>query len=116
MILPPSGVYLAALVSRLTRICSTRTGSTYSGIGSLGQVEHQLVVAAFDERLGRGHGAVDHRGSVDRLALELNLVLRDPRDVEQIVDQVRQARSLAGRSPRRPGSPCRRSIFSSSLA
>ena len=59
------------------------------------QRHHQLLAARVDQRPRGLDRARDHRGEVDRLALQRDLAARDARDVEQVVDQPRQLVDLA---------------------
>ena len=84
---PPSGVYLAALVRRLTSTCSSRDGSASTGSGpgptSTSSACRRASICGRTDL----DGPRDGRGQVERLRAELDLPLGDPRDVEQVVDQ-----------------------------
>ena len=78
-ICPPSGVYLAAFVSRLTRICSMRVGSTNSSAGSAGgstfKAWRRNLISNATESTARCSSAAASIGS--RLSSILSRVIRD---------------------------------------
>ena len=92
---PPGSVYLAALVSRLTRTCSSRAGSASSQTGPRGHVDGSARAAA---RRSSGRtaldGPVEDRSSSTRSLRSSILPRRDPGDVQQVVDQAGQVLDL----------------------
>ena len=99
---PPSLVYLAALLSRLPRICTRRVRSPRT-ISELGRaVDRELVAMLGDHRLQRLDGARDDRLAAHGSCARLDRAARDARDVEQVVDQPRQVQRLAVDDVARP--------------
>ena len=91
--------YLTAFESRLLTTCSSRSRSQWP-TASLARVDDQRAAEArrlVDEP--RAHLA-RQRGQVDRPDVQLEVAGRQPRDVEQIVDEARAAASPARRSAR----------------
>ena len=84
---PPLSVYLAALVSRFTTICSIRVGSAQIEKGTPLERGEELVLPLVDERADRLDGLVEDAGRVEKFFLQANLAAGDPGDVEQVVDQ-----------------------------
>ena len=84
---PPASVYFAALVRRLTRICSSRIGSASSRRPPLIERDAQLVLPLLQERADGLDGTADDRREVERLLPEADLPPGDAGDVQQVVDQ-----------------------------
>src|SRR5437870_3019523 len=90
---PPAGVYLSALSSRLNTICSRRVPSPFLDRLGLDRERdvvllHAGIAAQGEERLARDLIQVDAAG------IELGPHGEHARDVEQVVDQVRQMAHL----------------------
>ena len=100
---PPVSVYLAALVRRLTTICSSRVGSASSRKRPRSSETVELVLPLLDERADRSRRHWSRIGaSVDELLAELDLAAGDPGDVEQVVDQPGEVLDLPLDDVRRP--------------
>src|SRR5262249_19519618 len=87
-ILPPEGVYLAALLRRLVITCSRRWGSAWGGAGAAGTGGGRRGRRVSHRGAARPGGVVEHRGELDPLAPQLNGAAADAGQVEQVVDQV----------------------------
>ena len=83
------------------------------------QMQRQVLVLGLQRRTGRFHSGIHHVGHHQRFQLEMQLALRDARDVEQVIEQQRHVRRLAlddhlralelrGRDLRRGNQPGRR--------
>ena len=83
---PPWSVYLAALLSRFAKTCSSRVGSASRRTGSGGRATVSSWLAVLDERAGRLHGAVHHRGQVHDLLAQFDLATGDAGDIQQVID------------------------------
>ncbi len=92
---PPAGVYRAALARRLTRTCSSRTGSASSRRGR-DEIETSSRWWRSSTR-GRTEldRLVDHRIRVDELPADLDQASSDARDIQQVVEEVGQVVDLA---------------------
>ena len=86
--LPSSGVYRCALVSRLATIWRTRPGSASAGAWSARRTSSRCWRLASDPRVHQLHDLVHDLADVDRAPVDLDVVGLDPRDVEQVVDEV----------------------------
>ena len=95
LIRPPRGVYLAALISRFVRICSSRVGSAFKKTGSWGMEDLQLVMLIVEKRADCLDGLGDHRGQIHIFLVEVDSPPADPRDVEKIIDQPPEVVDLA---------------------
>ena len=98
---PPGGVYLAALLSRLAITCAMRAEVAAHVQGSRGRRHRELVAALLDQRPAGLHGGREDGADVDVLGAQLDLAAGDARDVEQVVDdahQLRDWRSMTSRA------------------
>ena len=91
---PPGSVYRAAFERRFVRICASRTGSAYRTTGASGRPHLERVPPAEEERPCRLERALHDRGEGDQLGPEADLPVRDPGDVEEVVDQPDQVGHL----------------------
>ena len=63
--------------------------------GCGGQRQCELVPAGSDNRLAGFNGLLRRDREIDDFLMELDLAARDPRNVEQVVDEARQVFRLA---------------------
>ena len=77
-------------MSRLATICRTRAESASASPERGRDVHAQLLVLLGDPRTHQLGDLADGLADVDRPALDLDVVGLDPRDVEQVVDEVDQ--------------------------
>ncbi len=93
---PPSGVYFAALLSRLAITCTSRVESARTISDSAGgRRSAQLLTPRLDQRPAGLDRVLQHRQHVDPVRPELDLALGDAADVEQVVDQMDHLTELA---------------------
>ena len=85
--LPPGSVYRAAFERRFVRICARRTGSPCRKTGASGRLDLERVLPAEKERPRRLERALHDGGEGDALGPQADLPVRDPGDVEEVVDQ-----------------------------
>ena len=93
--LPPSGVYLLALLSRLLTTCCSRAASPCTHTGFGGSCQRQRLPAADQRRALHFDALRQQRAQLQRRGLQDDLALADARHVEQLVDQPRQLPHLA---------------------
>ena len=73
----------------------------------LGYLHRQGVATLVDERSARLHGVRHHRRQIDRRLAQVDLAARDPRDVEEVVQQPRLVADLPLHGLARPLHPVR---------
>ena len=88
-IAPPGSVYFAAFVSRFDTTCARRAASPSTINPCAGHVDTQIVALLLEQRARHLDRARDDVGDLDGLAPQLDLAARDPRHVEQVVDEAR---------------------------
>ena len=91
----PARVNLAALLSRLRRICRVFIRSAVIVPTSDAAVHRERVVVLLHQRLDRVEQLVDHRADLEGLERDRHLARFDLREIEDAVDQLEQV--LAGR-------------------
>ena len=92
-ICPPASVYLAALLSKFTRICSSRSGSALSRRPGSSETV-QFVLALLQNGPNGLDGAADDRSESDLFLLEPDLPACDSGHVQKVVDQPRKMLDL----------------------
>ena len=90
----PGSLYFEAFVSRFANTCCSRVGSP-STKRSPGTSSASGCCLSSKQRLRGLGGALDDLGDRRALLVELDLPARDPRDVEQVVDQPHELLELA---------------------
>ena len=91
---PCSGVYFAALSTRLDTTCARRTGSAVDEDRIGANLNIQRMAPALDLGTARFHGLGDNRPNVNDATFKFKLAALNPRDVEQIVGQPRHVLRL----------------------
>src|SRR6516165_9183873 len=86
----PSFVNLQALLSRLSRICRSRIGSTVNAPKVLLRVDDEAVLVLLGKLSGGSDDLVDQRCSPHGLWVELELSGLDLRQVEHLVDEAKE--------------------------
>jgi len=86
----PSFVNLQALLSRLSRICRSRIGSTVNAPKVLLGVDDEAVLVLLGKLSGGSDDLVDQRCSPHGLWVELELSGLDLRQVEHLVDEAKE--------------------------
>ena len=97
----PFLVNLQALLSRLSRICRRRIGSTVIGAEVGGTFHHETVAVLLRELARGADDLVDQRRDADGLRAELELAGFDLGEIEHLVDQAEQMRAGAVHPPQR---------------
>ena len=100
---PPFSVYLAAFVRRFPKTCSSLVGSASTIIGSRGTETVSSCSRLPDQGGDRLDRPGDDGGEVHDLLAEVDLPLRDPGDVEQVLDQAVEGLDLVADDPEAPG-------------
>ena len=91
---PPRRVNLAAFWSRLPTTCARRAPSAFTKTRIRRQDCLQTHAVLLEERAMVLDRPPDELVELEPLPLQLDLVLRDARDIEQVVDQVRELPDL----------------------
>ena len=99
---PPTGVYFVALLSRLPKICWSRTGSpiTVAGAGPSDMMRRWRLCSIRGRSVSAACSTA--RAKVHGLALQLDQAPADAGHVEEIVEQPRQVIGLAPDQAARP--------------
>ena len=91
---------------RLANTCVSRTASPATAMGSVGQVDDQLVSSRLEHRPAGVDGRAHDGREIQRFALDIDQPPRDARDFQQIVHEANEVADLAlhdGRHPRGNG-------------
>ena len=90
--MPPSGEYLIAFERRFPTTCASRFGSPRTVSGPFGKLDLELVLGTL--RRVQLRLLVEQRGEVDLLRGEVDALVLDPLDVEEVLQQRREAPRL----------------------